>query len=109
MALTVNSWEPCRVHKGEAEVVPVAITRESYKTDVVEAGAEGSTVTTLRPSSKAVAEPNTRVNFSEEYCLNASSKGRKALEKGIRSGFDKMRGAPIFQKKWVDGEMRVTL
>ena len=64
-------------------MVPVAITRESYETDVVEVGAKGSTVTILRSSSKAVAEPSTRENFSEEYCLNASSKGRKALEKGI--------------------------
>lgn len=90
-------------------MVPVAITRESYETDVVEAGTNESTVTILRSSFKAVAVPNTSVNFSEEYCLNASSKGRKALEKGIRSGFDRTRGAAIFQKKCVDGEIRVTL
>lgn len=89
--------------------MPVAMIKESYETDVVEAGARCSIVTILLSSSRAVAEPNTNSNFSGEYCLKASFNGRKILEMGMRSGFAMVRGAEIFQKKWVDGEISVTL
>lgn len=60
-------------------------------------------------SSSPVAEPKTREKRSDEYSLKPSSTGTKAFEKGIRSGLARMRGAPIFQKKWDDGEIRMTL
>ncbi len=103
------SCDPWRVHNAEVEVVPVAMIRESYETVVVVAGAVGSIAIVLRSWSRAVAEPNTRVNFSGEYFLKASSSGRNAFEIGIWSGLAMTRGAPIFQKKCVDGEIRVTL
>lgn len=108
-AFAVASWDPCRVHNGEAELVPVAMIRVEYGTDVVTDGASGLMVTVFWPSSSPVAEPRTRAKWSAGYSLKPSSIGRKAFEMGRRSGLTRVRGAPIFQKKWVEEEIRVTL
>ena len=44
-AFAVSSWEPCKVHNGEVELVPVAKIRVEYGTDVVTEGASGLIVT----------------------------------------------------------------
>ena len=108
-AATDSSWEPCRVQRGDVEVVPVAIIKVEYETEVVEEGVTGLMVTLLRPSSRPVAEPRTSSKWSDGYSLKPSSIGTKALDIGRRSGLARVRGAPIFQKKWVEGETRVTL
>lgn len=60
-----SSCEPCRVQSGEVEVVPVAITRVVYETEVVEEGARGLMVTVLRCSSRPVADPSTSSKWSD--------------------------------------------
>ena len=61
-----SSWEPCRVHSGDSEVVPVAIITVEYETDVVVDGERGSMVIVFLFSFRAVAVPSTSVNFSAE-------------------------------------------
>lgn len=64
-AATDSSCEPCRVQSGDAEVVPVAMIKVEYETEVVEEGARGLMVTVLRSSSRLVAEPSTSSNWSD--------------------------------------------
>lgn len=64
-AATDSSWEPCRVQRGDVEVVPVAIIKVEYETEVVEEGVTGLMVTLLRPSSRPVAEPRTSSKWSD--------------------------------------------
>lgn len=87
----------------------MATMMDEYETEVVVEGARGLMVIVFLFSSRAVAVPSTNVNFSAEYSLNPSAIGTKALSRGMSLSLIRVRGAPIFQKKWVEGEMRMTL
>lgn len=80
-----------------------------YETEVVVDGETGLIVIVFLFSSRDVAVPSTSVNFSGEYSLNASAIGIKAFSRGMSLSLIRVRGAPIFQKKWVEGDMRMTL
>ena len=87
----------------------MAIMMVEYETEVVVEGARGLMVIVFLFSSRAVAVPSTNVNFADEYSLNPSAIGTKILSVGMSLSLIRVRGAPIFQKKWVEGEMRMTL
>lgn len=87
----------------------MAIITVEYETEVVVDGETGSMVMVFPFSSRAVAVPSTRVNFSAEYSLNPSAIGMKVLSRGISLSLIRVRGAAIFQKKCDEGEMRMTL
>lgn len=87
----------------------MAMITVEYETEVVVDGDTGSMVIVFLLSFRAVAVPSTSVNFSAEYSLNPSAIGTKALSRGMSLSLIRVRGAPIFQKKCVEGEMRMTL
>ena len=87
----------------------MAIMMVEYETEVVVEGEIGLMVIVFLFSSRAVAVPSTSKNFSAEYSLNPSAIGIKTLSRGMSLSLIRVRGAAIFQKKCVEGEMRMTL